>query len=62
MTLLTHNHVDFEILAQAYFVASQEHSGIILAFRRPPQEILQRLLIILNQVTVDEMKNQLRYI
>ncbi|MEH1936916.1 MAG: DUF5615 family PIN-like protein [Nostoc sp.] len=62
MTLLTHNRVDFEILAQAYFVASQEHSGIILAFRRPPQEILRRLLIILNQVTADEMKNLLRYI
>lgn len=62
MTLLTHNRVDFETLAQAYFEANQEHYGIIFATRRPPQEILRRLLIILNQVTADEMKNQVRYI
>lgn len=29
-----------------------------MAFRRPPQEIAQRLLVILNQVTADEMENQ----
>jgi len=38
------------------------HYGIILAFRRPPQEMAQRLLVILNQVTADEMENQVRYI
>ncbi|KAB8319828.1 hypothetical protein SD81_013625 [Tolypothrix campylonemoides VB511288] len=62
MTLLSHNRVDFEALAQAYFAANQEHYGIIFAVRRPPQEILRRLLIILNQVTADEMTNQVRYI
>ncbi len=62
MTLLTHNRVDFEILAQDYFAASLEHYGIMLVIRRPTQEILRRLLTILNQVTDDEMKNQLRYI
>ncbi|MBW4491696.1 MAG: DUF5615 family PIN-like protein [Oscillatoria princeps RMCB-10] len=62
LTLLTHNRVDFEALAQAYFAANQEHCGIIFAVRRPAQEILRRLLVILNQVTVDEMKNQVRYI
>lgn len=62
MTFLTHNRVDFEILAQAYFAAELEHYGIIFAVRRPPQEILRRLLIILNEVTADDMKNQVRYI
>ena len=33
-----------------------------LAVRRPPHEIARRLRIILNHVTADEMKNQLRYI
>ena|SRR5713101_246444 len=30
-TLLTHNRVDFEALAQTYFAAGQPHDGIILA-------------------------------
>lgn len=39
-----------------------QHGGIILAVRRPPQEIVRRLLVIINHVTADEMKNQIRYI
>jgi hypothetical protein len=60
--LLTHNRTDFEALAQQYFAAGQVHYGIIVAVRRPPQAITRRLLTILNQVTADEMENQLRYI
>jgi len=36
--------------------------GIIIATRNPPYEIVRRLLLILNQVTADEMQDQLRYI
>jgi len=61
-TLLTHNRVDFEALAQTYFVASQSHDGIIVAVRRPPRDIARRLLQILNAVTAEEMHNQVRYI
>jgi len=59
---LTHNRVDFEALAQKYFVEGLTHYGIIIAVRRPPPELGRRLLIILNNVTADEMKDQLRYI
>jgi predicted nuclease of predicted toxin-antitoxin system len=59
-TLLTHNRADFEVLAQQYFSLGRTHSGIIIAIRRSPYEILQRLLII--QVTADEIINQIRYI
>src|SRR5690349_17095642 len=59
---LTHNRVDFEALAAAYYAAGNEHRGIIIAVRRSPYEIVQRLLLILNKVTTDEMKNQLLYI
>ena len=59
---LTHNRPDFEVLAHDYFVASQTHSGIIIAVRRPPQEIMRRLLRILNHMTAEEMQNQVRYI
>lgn len=61
-TLLTHNRADFEWLARQYFLTGQRHFGIIIAVRRPPYEIAQRLWTILNQVTADEMENQLRYL
>jgi predicted nuclease of predicted toxin-antitoxin system len=54
-TLVTHNRTDFEELVQAYFASGQMHYGVIFAVRRSPQEIAQRLLVILNQVTADEM-------
>jgi predicted nuclease of predicted toxin-antitoxin system len=57
----THNRDDFEKLAAEYFEAGKEHNGIIIAVRRQPYEIVRRLLMILNNVTADEMKNQLRY-
>ena len=60
--LLTHNRVHFEALAQVYFASEQMHDGIIIAVRRPPHEITRRLLRILNQVTAEEMQNQVRYI
>ena len=61
-TLLTHNRADFEVLAQQYFTTGQTHYGIIIAVRRLPYDIARRLFAILNQVTADEMQNQVRYI
>lgn len=62
LILVTHNRVDFEELAQQYFAEGKSHSGIIIAVRRAHYEIAQRLLVILNYVTADEMTDQLRYI
>lgn len=56
-TLVSHNRTDFEELVQIYFDSGQEHYGVIFAVRRPPQEIARRLLVIVNQVTADEMQN-----
>jgi len=61
-TLLTHNRVDFEALAQTCFAVGQPHDGMIVAVRRPPREIARRLLRILNSVTAEERQNQVRYI
>lgn len=61
-TLLTHNRVDFEALAQEYLAAGQSHAGIVIAVRRPPYELAKRILIVLNAVTADEMQDQMRYI
>jgi hypothetical protein len=60
--LLTHNRTDFETLAQDYFAAGRTHYGMVIAVRRPPQEIARRLLRILNHMTAEEMQNQVRYI
>lgn len=60
--IVTHNRADFEALTQTYFQTGQTHFGIIIAVRRPPQDIAKRLAAILDQVTADEMHNQVRYI
>lgn len=62
LTLLTHNRVDFERLVQQYFEQNRDHFGVIIALRRPPNEIVARLLRILNTRTWDEMRNQVVYI
>ena len=60
--ILTHNRIDFEQLARLYFEAGWTHAGIIIAVRRSPYEIARRVLQILNNVTADEMVNQIVYI
>src|SRR6266403_4548901 len=62
LTVVTHNRVDFELLAAKYFSEGLTHSGIIIAVRRPATELVQRLLKVLDRLTADEMKNQLIYV
>ncbi len=61
-TVLTHNRDDFVQLAQEYFTAGRKHYGIIIAVRRPPHEIVTRLMTLLNQMTADEVEDQVIYI
>lgn len=61
-TLLTHNRADFETLNSQYMASGQSHSGIIIAVRRSPYELTQRLLRVLNTITADEMANQIVYV
>lgn len=60
--LLTHNRVDFERLASEYFENGRDHSGILIAVRRHTYELALRTLTLLNSVTADEMRNQIRYL
>lgn len=60
--ILTHNRRDYEELAQEYFINNQTHGGIIIAVRRSPHEIAEKLLEILDDFTADEMTNQIIYI
>lgn len=61
-TIVTNNRLDYENLATEYFEMGKTHYGIIMAVRRPPNEIAARLLGILNNFTVDEIINQIHYI
>jgi hypothetical protein len=61
-TFLTHNREHFELLAAEFHAAARTHAGIIITERHPPYEILRRLLRILNHVTADEMRDQIRYV
>jgi predicted nuclease of predicted toxin-antitoxin system len=60
--IVTHNRRDFAPLAQQYGASGEHHYGIILAVRRSPYELAQRLLNLLNRVTADEMENQVFHI
>jgi predicted nuclease of predicted toxin-antitoxin system len=60
--LSTHNRDDFARLAREHFADGRNHHGIIIAVRRPTHEIVRRLPVILNQMTSDEIENQVIYI
>ena len=62
LCVVTHNRRHFQNLHYQYLAEDQRHSGIIIAFRRRPPEIFNRLLPLLNRITADEMQNQLLYI
>ena len=62
LTLFTHNRVDFENLATELFERGIAHPGLIIAHRKPVHAMLPRLLDILNDVSSDEISNQIRYI
>jgi predicted nuclease of predicted toxin-antitoxin system len=61
-TLVTHNRADFEFLARQYFNSAMKHCGIVIAVQRPAHQIAQRLLAILDQVTAQEIEDQIRYV
>lgn len=62
LAILTHNRADFEELARRYADAGRTHGGILIAVRRSPYDLAQRVLTILNSVTADEMEGQFRYL
>jgi predicted nuclease of predicted toxin-antitoxin system len=62
LTLLTHNRSDFELLGQEYFSSGAQHSGVIIAVRRRPMNLVKRLLRVIDSVARDEMRNQIIYV
>lgn len=61
-SMVTHNRVHFEQLHRDYLDDNRHHFGIIVAARRSPYEVAQRLAVLLNTLTAAEFENQLFYI
>ena len=55
--LLTHNRVDFEREFLVRFKKHRSHPGILVATRQTSQEMVHRLLIILDSTTAGEMQD-----
>jgi hypothetical protein len=60
--MVTHNRVDFEKQHVKFLENGMHHYGVIVAKRRRDSEVVSKLLELLDTVTAEEMKNQLRYI
>lgn len=60
--LLTYNKVDFEKLHLVYMSENKKHSGIIICPEKNAYEVVERVVIILDTLTADEIANQLLYV
>ena len=60
--LVTHNRLDFEQLHTHVLAAEQAHAGIVIASAHNIYTLADRLVILLNTLTADEILNQLLYI
>lgn len=59
--LVTHNRVDFERLHLQFIEEGREHCGIIVVPQKTAYEVVQRVGILVNTLTVDSINNQLLY-
>ena len=60
--IVTHNRADFERQHEKFLKNGLKHYGVIIAKRRKDGEVAAKLLALLDEVTAEEMENQLRYI
>lgn len=60
--VLTHNRQDFSPMHERWLSEGREHAGIILSTRIEIGELLRRTLRLLNEVTADDMRNNLRHL
>lgn len=60
--ILTHNRGDYEMLHREYISSGRFHWGIIIAARRGPHQVSDRVARLLDTLTADEIANQLFYV
>ena len=59
-TLITHNIQDFVPIFERWWHAERNHPGIIVSQQIPLGELQRRVIRLLDAITADEMKNNLR--
>ncbi len=62
MVLLSHNRIDYEVLAKEYYQAGKHHNDMILAVQHSPHELARKLLVILDEFTADELEDSVLYV
>ena len=60
--ILTFNSVDFVSLHEQYMADGKEHWGIVLSTEEPISVLMHRLLRLLNSVSAEYLKNQIRWL
>ena len=60
--IVTFNFKDFIVRHEKYLASSQEHWGIVLSTEEPIRVLLHRLFRLLNTVSAEELKNQIRWL
>ncbi len=60
--ILTFNVCDFARLHDEYLAAGKQHWGIIFSTTEPLGVLVHRLLRLLNSITADDLKNQIRWL
>lgn len=60
--MVTFNFRDFVVRHEKYIASSKEHWGIVLSAEEPIGVLLHRLLRLLNAVSAEELKNQIRWL
>ncbi|HEY68066.1 MAG: hypothetical protein DRI79_04210 [Chloroflexi bacterium] len=61
-TLFSFNAADYIALHMTYLAQGREHAGIVISKQIPISETVHRLLTLLDQVSADEIRNQLRWL
>lgn len=60
--IVTFNHKDFALRHDHYLAEGKDHWGIILSTEESMDVMRRRLLKLLNTVSSDELKNQMRWL
>src|SRR3990170_1872077 len=60
--IVTFNHKDFAMRHMRYLAEGKEHWGIVLSTEEALDVFRRRLLRLLNTLSADELKNQIRWL
>ena len=60
--ILTFNFTDFVVLHDRYLAEGRDHWGVILSTEESIGVLMHRILRLLNSVSADELKNQIRWL